>query len=276
MIIVVTGAGGLLGSNIIKYIRENLNNLQVVIPVYHGEKRFTAHDNKDVYMDIRNEIHCRQLNTHIKLVSHYLPNDANYPVLVIHCAAITQKVMRRIAQAQGDDMAKKICWETNVLGTGTLLRALERNGMFVVSTDYVFNGKNGMYKTTDVPDPVSENYYAFSKACQEAAALTNRGGVIRCSFFDNTAPNPPAPKCFTDQYCSRLGVTDIAAMIANYVANIYPKSPQIVHLGGPRRSVYDIVSSYGYKVEPCSVHDVMKEQNISLPIDTSLELTEFP
>jgi len=57
----------------------------------------------------------------------------------------------------------------NVEGTRNLAKACDVNGakMIFVSTDYVFDGKRGLYKETDPPTPL--NYYGQSKLDGEHA-----------------------------------------------------------------------------------------------------------
>jgi dTDP-4-dehydrorhamnose reductase len=61
----------------------------------------------------------------------------------------------------------------NVEGTKNIAESCNAIGakMVFVSTDYVFNGKNGYYKETDVPFPV--NYYGQSKLDGENAVKKN-------------------------------------------------------------------------------------------------------
>jgi dTDP-4-dehydrorhamnose reductase len=58
---------------------------------------------------------------------------------------------------------KNLAWKINVEGTRNVVEAVRATDAFLIyiSTDYVFNGKTGLYKESDAPDPI--NYYGFTK-----------------------------------------------------------------------------------------------------------------
>jgi dTDP-4-dehydrorhamnose reductase len=77
------------------------------------------------------------------------------PEFVIHCAAFTD--------VDGCEIQKEKAWEVNVTGTENVAKACQKIGakMIYVSTDFVFDGKKGMYKETDKTNPI--NYYGKTK-----------------------------------------------------------------------------------------------------------------
>ncbi len=77
------------------------------------------------------------------------------PDVVIHCAAFTD--------VDGCEVEKEKAWNVNVKGTENVAKACQEVDarMIYVSTDYVFDGENGMYKETDEPHPI--NYYGKTK-----------------------------------------------------------------------------------------------------------------
>ncbi len=87
--------------------------------------------------------------------------EKHRPDCIIHAAAMTQVD----ACEENRDEAYKV----NVTGTENLLsEAGERTGRFIfLSTDFVFDGKNGMYRETDETGPV--NYYGMTKLLAEKA-----------------------------------------------------------------------------------------------------------
>ena len=74
---------------------------------------------------------------------------------IIHAAAMTQ--------VDDCELNQKACWEANVLATLSLLEAAKKYNSFFqyISTDFVFDGKGGPYKETDLPSPIS--HYGKSK-----------------------------------------------------------------------------------------------------------------
>ena len=77
------------------------------------------------------------------------------PDVVIHCAAFTN--------VDECEIQKEKAWEVNVIGTENVAKACQNIGakMIYVSTDFVFDGKKGMYKETDKTNPI--NYYGKTK-----------------------------------------------------------------------------------------------------------------
>ncbi|MBO6576132.1 MAG: SDR family oxidoreductase [Rhodothermales bacterium] len=84
------------------------------------------------------------------------------PDVVVNCAAMTH------VDACEED--KETCWKANVDGVELLARHCLIHGahLIQVSTDFVFDGKNGPYRETDRPKPLS--FYGKSKLAAENAA----------------------------------------------------------------------------------------------------------
>lgn len=62
---------------------------------------------------------------------------------------------------------RELCWRANVTAVENLLHACRRHHARLahVSTDYIFDGKNGPYREEDRPDPIG--YYGKSKLAGE-------------------------------------------------------------------------------------------------------------
>jgi len=99
-----------------------------------------------VFLKERIDITKKEIFTYIKKVN---------PDAVIHCAAFTN--------VDGCEIQKEKAWEVNVTGTENVAKACQNIGakMIYVSTDFVFDGKKGMYKETDETNPI--NYYGKTK-----------------------------------------------------------------------------------------------------------------
>jgi dTDP-4-dehydrorhamnose reductase len=156
----------------------------------------------------------------------------------------------------------------NVAGTANVARlCLENNLRLVyVSTDYVFRGDAGNYREEDPVYPV--NRYAWSKLGGECAVrMADDSLIIRTSF----GPEPfPYDKAFTDQWTSREAVSVIAAKILPLIGS---GITGVIHIGGPRRSVYEyaLTVAKGRNIEGCSINDLP----FVFPRDTSLNCGKY-
>jgi dTDP-4-dehydrorhamnose reductase len=180
------------------------------------------------------------------------------PEVVVHTAAYTD-----VARAEQDHRA---CWRTNVDGTRGVVQSAARHGIFLVhiSTDYVFEGTQGLYKEEDPPGPVC-NYYALSKlVAEELVRLAPRHLIIRTSFRPREWPYPVA---FTDVYTSQDYVDVIAPEIALAI-QYYQEIPYpTLHIATERKSVYELACRRRPDVRPGSKREV----RVTLPDDISLD-----
>jgi len=173
---------------------------------------------------------------------------------VIHAAALTD--------VRGLETDPIPSWDVNVVGTiNVLKRCAEINKkMIFISTDYVFDGEKGRYRTTDPINPLSK--YAKSKAAAELIVRTYENSlVIRTSFFGY---NFPYEKAFIDQWSSKDYVDVIAPMI---IEEILKDKKGIAHIGSNRRSLYEIALERRENVEPIK----MSELNFKIPRDVSFK-----
>ena len=96
------------------------------------------------------------------------------PDIVIHCAAFTD-----VDQCERD---KDIALEINAKGTENL-KVCFPDTIIYLSTDYVFDGKNGMYSEEDKPSkPNSLCWYGYTKLLGEEV-LGNRDTIIRTTML---------------------------------------------------------------------------------------------
>lgn len=158
--ILVTGSNGLLGQKLTDYIL-SLDNLQL-IATGKGKNRVLTDENY-VYeeMDICDVEQVGQIVRKHK------------PDVLIHTAAITN-----VDICHAD---RKSCQEVNVKATANLIALCEELTIhfIYISTDFVFDGKTGPYKETDLPNPVS--YYGESKLEGERLTQQMKGkwSIIR-------------------------------------------------------------------------------------------------
>jgi len=129
MKVLVTGANGQLGYDVVKVLKE---------------KKIECISASRTEIDITNE---KQVLSFIKF---------HHPDVVIHCAAYTA-----VDKAEDE---KELCYKVNVMGTEYVTKACREIDAKIVyiSTDYVFNGEGEEpFKVTDIPDPI--NYYGTTK-----------------------------------------------------------------------------------------------------------------
>jgi len=157
MKVLVTGANGQLGYDVIKYLdSEGIE--------YLGTDREV--------LDITNK---EQVKT---LISNYNPD------VVIHCAAYTA-----VDKAEDE---KELCHAVNVLGTRYVAEACKEIDakMVYISTDYVFNGEGiKPFDVTDKPNPI--NYYGQTKykGELEVQRILDKYFIIRTSWVFGTHGN---------------------------------------------------------------------------------------
>lgn len=158
MIILITGANGLLGQHLIKLLlqQEGIS----IIATGKGSSRITFPVSEHFQyhsLDITDE----------KAVIDFI--QKHQPDTIVHSAAM--------AQADECEQNPAACWNTNVNATNFLIAAAKKiNVHFILmSTCFVFDGLHGPYKETDVTSPI--NYYGSSKLEAEKAVLKNLPGA---------------------------------------------------------------------------------------------------
>jgi len=180
--------------------------------------------------------------------------------VILHAAAFTSP-----PQIDKDPLK---ALQVNIVGTANVVRLCMAHGirMIYVCTDYVFKGDQGNYKETDPVYPV--NKYAWSKLGGECAVrLYDNSLIIRTTFGPNVFPYE---KAFVDQWTSRESVSVIVRKIS---ALVDKGITGVVHVGGPRRTVYEYAKSVSpaKEIGHLSIHDV----NFTVPVDTSLNTEKY-
>jgi dTDP-4-dehydrorhamnose reductase len=180
--------------------------------------------------------------------------------LVVHAAAFTSP-----PRVDKDPLR---ALNVNILGTANVARLcmVHHLRLIYISTDYVFQGDQGNYREDDPVHPV--NKYAWSKLGGECAArMYDRALIVRTSFGPNVFPYE---KAFADQWTSRESVGQFARKL---VRLFDCDLSGILHVGGPRRTVYEYACSLdpAKEIQKLSVRDV----NFSVPVDTSLNCQRY-
>ncbi|CAM1351453.1 SDR family oxidoreductase [Tenacibaculum ascidiaceicola] len=144
--VVVTGSNGLLGQTLVNLLLEEKEKYQV-IGFSRGENRSGRSDFEYISIDITNE------DLIYKKLSEYKPD------VIVNTAAMTN--------VDACETNQEACDELNIGVVQYLKNYAEENNSHLIhiSTDFIFDGKNGPYKETDVPNPLS--HYGISKLKSE-------------------------------------------------------------------------------------------------------------
>lgn len=144
--VIVTGSNGLLGQKLVAQLRNN--PAFDLIATSRGENRIS---NKQGY-----QYHSLDITSTTEINNLF---DTIKPDVVINTAAMTN-----VDACEAD---KENCWRLNVDAVQYLVKASEKHQSHLIhlSTDFIFDGKDGPYKETDIPNPLS--YYGESKLAAE-------------------------------------------------------------------------------------------------------------
>ncbi|KAA3616184.1 MAG: dTDP-4-dehydrorhamnose reductase [Calditrichaeota bacterium] len=148
--VLVTGAHGLLGYNLIKQLK---NKFDVFALDLFIKKELCLQGVKYIKADITNQ---KEMTALIK---------SHHPRYIFNAAAYTN--------VDGAETEKELCWKINVEGVARLAHAARLSGsrLIHVSTDYIFDGNSGPYSEDIKPDPLG--YYGKSKLAGENELTTS-------------------------------------------------------------------------------------------------------
>ena len=144
--VVVTGSNGLLGQTLVSLLLEEKSKYQV-IGFSRGENRSGRNDFEYVSINITEESLLREK------LSEYTPD------VIVNTAAMTNVDICEVE--------KEACNALNIDVVQYLKNYSEENNTHLIhiSTDFIFDGKKGLYKETDTPNPLS--HYGWSKLKSE-------------------------------------------------------------------------------------------------------------
>ncbi len=223
----ITGSSGLVGSQVVKDL---ISQNHTVYSCYHDE--FPQHG-IPVQLDLTNQNNVTKILLEIE------------PDRIIHLAAMTNVDLCEIEQ----DLAIKI----NSNATKYLVKQAAKQQIFFVyvSTDYIFDGINGMKKENDIPNPLG--FYGKSKL--EGETILNNMASNWCIARTSTPfgshltkknfplwvkENIDAKKeipVLTDQFTSPTYVPNLSKMLIEVATR---QITGIIHLAGATRiSRYD-------------------------------------
>lgn len=250
----ITGCNGLLGQ---KLIQRFAGNFQVFAADIHLTPFLDDPQIQYFQLDITKRKDTVKLITEVK------------PQFILNAAAFTN--------VDGAEEQKELCWNVNVSGVENLVLAARKNHAFLVhvSTDYVFDGKNGPYRETDSPDALG--YYGKSKLAAENIILGSsiKAAIARTMVLYGTGKNVrpnfvtwlisqlrdgKKVKIVDDQ----IGNSTLADVLADGIFHIVDQQKEgIFHLAGE-----DILSRYDFSLLIAEIFGL--DQNLITRIQTKM------
>jgi dTDP-4-dehydrorhamnose reductase len=249
--LLITGASGLYGSKIAKLANEGNHR------VFSGYSQNQTYSGIPIQFDVSDKNSVKRAFKKAK------------PEVVVHAAALTD--------VDKCETSKELAWRINVEGTKNISEETQKSSAFLVfvSTDYVFNGKTGRYKETDIPNPI--NYYGSTKLKGEKLVkeAIEEYCIVRASVIYGSTPaagkinfalwlvnklknNEPA-KIIIDQWNSPTLNTSMAEMTLEIIER---KLTGIYHISGATRiSRYDFAKQVAMKFQ--------LESNLITPVQSS-------
>lgn len=164
--IVVVGGNGMLGQRLIEFYKK-LNDVLLLATSVEDKSVFNFVDYIQADISNRNEIK--------KVVYDFCPD------FIINAAAYTN--------VDKSENERELAWKINVKGVEYLsesARVLDSH-LIHISTDYIFDGKNGPYTEYDTPNPLG--YYARTKLASENTLRISgcKNTILRTNVLYGTA-----------------------------------------------------------------------------------------
>lgn len=164
--IIIAGGNGMLGQRLIEFYNK-LNDVELISTSVEEKSVFDDVDYVQADISNRNEIK--------KVVYDFCPD------FIINAAAYTN--------VDKSESERELAWKINVKGVEYLsetARVLDSH-LIHISTDYIFDGKNGPYTENDTPNPLG--YYARTKLASENTLKISgcKNTILRTNVLYGTA-----------------------------------------------------------------------------------------
>lgn len=264
----VTGSAGLIGSQLVRDLEKS------------GETVYSCYNNMKPVNGIPTKLNLVNLEDISKIFKKIQPD------VVIHSAALTD--------VEKCEMEPKLANSINVKSTEIIAKEAENFDSYLmyISTDYIFDGKKGSYKETDLTDPL--NQYGKTKLSGEKTTEHNcsKCSIIRTSTpfgthsFKKTFPvwifenlnNNNKINVLEDQFTSPTYVPNLTKMILEIIER---KLEGVFHVSGSTKiSRFEFAKIIATKLNLDS--SLLKPVKISTmpwkatrPIDSSLDVSKI-
>lgn len=222
--ILVVGANGMLGQRVIEFY-SMINDIELLATSV--EDRFVFEALEYIQSDIsdRNEIK--------KVVKDFCPD------FIINAAAFTNVDL--------SETERELAWKINVKGVEYLsesARVIDSH-LIHISTDYIFDGKNGPYSENDIPNPLG--YYARTKLASENVLKISgiKYTILRTNVLYGTAKfsRPDFVKWVVDSLRAKKSIRIVDDQINNptFIDDLVQGINKIVELR--KEGIYNIGGS---------------------------------
>jgi dTDP-4-dehydrorhamnose reductase len=182
------------------------------------------------------------------------------PTTCIHLAANTD--------VAGCEKDHQMAYAVNTLGCRHVADACLQNSTYLVysSTDYVFDGEQGLYSEEDPPNPI--NYYGLSKLLGEfEVRRVPKHLIVRGTMKqDESWKHPKVPD---DMYQSLLLYSQFAKILASLIQH---QVTGLVNVGYERYNLFEFAKRRRPDIEPIKRADIT---SVRLPRDCSLDVTKL-
>ena len=240
--VLITGSGGILGSE----LSNRLNELFDVLAL--------PKSSRNNFLDI----------TDFDMMYSIFKNFE--PDFVINCAAFTN--------VDSCESNKQIARNVNVKGLMNLLKCMSKNSKMIhISSDYVFDGKNGNYKENDMKEPI--NYYGKTKLEADNLLMGSNSNylIIRpnvlyssnlnenhfLSWVVNSLKEKKKINVVNDQISNPVYITDLVEVI---LSSLFVEYNGVYHFGSE-----DVISRYDFALLISRIFRL--DRNLINPIKTS-------
>ncbi|CUS76431.1 dTDP-4-dehydrorhamnose reductase [Candidatus Kryptonium thompsonii] len=255
MRVMVTGAHGLLGQAVLKLFLKSTNS--EILATAKEPRTFLDFGGFDYTMlDITSRSDVKNLVVYFR------------PDVIINTAAYTN--------VDGCEQNRELAWRVNVEGVRNLVHSARRVDakLIHISTDYIFDGKNGPYTEEAIPNPI--NYYGRTKLASENEIKIGgiRFAILRTNVLYGVGKNVKSNfalwlyeklskgekiKVVTDQVGNPTYVDDLAFAILKVVE--FDKEG-VYNIGGR-----DFVDRYTFAIKLAEIFGFDKE--LITPVKTS-------
>lgn len=219
--ILVVGANGMLGQRVIEFYSP-LNDVELLATSIEDKFVFDGLDYIQSDIANRNEIK--------KIVKDFCPD------YIINAAAFTNVDL--------SETERELAWKINVKGVEYLsesARVLDSH-LIHISTDYIFDGKNGPYTENDIPNPLG--YYARTKLASENVLKISgtKYTILRTNILYGTAKfsRPDFVKWVVDSLRAQKKIRIVDDQISNptFIDDLVQGINKIVELR--KEGIYNI------------------------------------